>query len=65
MVNRKFECSDCGKIWEEPFGTGRPEKYHSCHGTNFHRVGHRRGYKKQGGAKMGPCGKGRVAPYSE
>lgn len=59
MVNRKFECFDCGKGWEEPFGTGRPAECPSCHGVNFHRADSDRGYRRRGGAKMGPCGRGR------
>jgi predicted DNA-binding protein (UPF0251 family) len=35
---RLFVCSDCGRRWEEPFGTGRPGGCPVCESNQFHRV---------------------------
>ncbi|SCX94422.1 DUF134 domain-containing protein [Desulfoluna spongiiphila] len=35
---RLFVCSGCGKRWEEPYGTGRPDGCPSCDSVKFHRV---------------------------
>lgn len=35
---RLFRCDGCGHHWEEPMGTGRPEKCPACAGDNFCRV---------------------------
>jgi predicted DNA-binding protein (UPF0251 family) len=35
---RVFACSDCEHIWEEPFGTGRPQACPNCAKDNFHRI---------------------------
>jgi DNA-directed RNA polymerase subunit RPC12/RpoP len=40
---RKFECFDCGKKWEEPYGTGRPLSCPSCGSRNIHRAAEDRG----------------------
>lgn len=37
-AKRTFKCSDCEHVWEEPFGTGRPEQCPECSGTDFHRL---------------------------
>jgi len=54
---RKFECADCGHVWEIPFGTGRPTTCPSCGSTNFHRAAEQRGPGV--GRGLGPCGKGK------
>jgi predicted DNA-binding protein (UPF0251 family) len=41
---RKFKCYDCGHEWEEPHGTGRPDKCPKCGSTNIHRTPEDRGY---------------------
>jgi|WetSurMetagenome_2_1015567.scaffolds.fasta_scaffold352605_2 uncharacterized protein len=35
---RVFACSDCEHIWEEPFGTGRPQACPNCGKGNFSRI---------------------------
>lgn len=45
---RKFKCHDCGREWELPFGTGRPNMCPGCSGTNFHRAGEDRGPHRHG-----------------
>ena len=34
---RTFKCDGCQGIWNEPFGTGRPEKCPECESKSFHR----------------------------
>lgn len=34
---RNFRCRTCNHEWQEPFGTGRPEKCCGCGGENFYR----------------------------
>lgn len=34
---REFRCLDCGHVWKEPFGTGRPRNCPSCRSTAFRR----------------------------
>ncbi len=34
---RTFKCDGCQGIWNEPLGTGRPEKCPECEGKSFHR----------------------------
>lgn len=48
MVARKFKCHDCGKEWEESYGTGRPDKCPVCSSTNIHRAPEDRGYARRG-----------------
>ncbi len=36
--NRRFTCGDCGHEWEEPFGTGRPQKCPKCNSRSFERT---------------------------
>ncbi len=36
--SRIFLCEKCENKWEEPMGTGKPEKCPSCGGQYFHRV---------------------------
>ena len=38
-ANRPFLCDHCQCRWEEPPGTGRPQKCPSCSHQEFHRVG--------------------------
>ncbi len=40
-MKRNFFCSGCKNTWDEPFGTGRPEKCPKCGDKNFHRVNNR------------------------
>jgi predicted DNA-binding protein (UPF0251 family) len=35
---RIFACDKCKHEWEEPLGTGRPEKCPSCNSDYFHRI---------------------------
>ena len=35
---RLFVCTGCGKRWEEPYGTGRPDGCPACKREQFHRV---------------------------
>ncbi|MCU0615278.1 MAG: DUF134 domain-containing protein [Desulfobacterales bacterium] len=35
---RLFKCDGCGHQWEEPMGTGRPEKCPKCEGDKFCRI---------------------------
>lgn len=35
--NRTFVCHSCDHMWEEPFGTGRPEGCSICGGDEYHR----------------------------
>ena len=35
---RKFQCQSCQHEWEEPFGTGRPDRCPSCQGIDFIRT---------------------------
>ncbi len=35
---RLFKCDGCGHEWEEPMGTGRPEKCPECGGDKFCRI---------------------------
>jgi predicted DNA-binding protein (UPF0251 family) len=52
MDIRHFQCRDCGHDWEEPFGTGRPNKCPECSSNNIHRTDPGPPYGR------GPCGKG-------
>ncbi len=36
---RIFGCDDCNNEWDEPFGTGRPEKCAACGSANIYRAG--------------------------
>jgi uncharacterized protein len=49
---RSFQCDECGKGFEVPFGTGRPAACPHCHGQAFHR-----------GAVAGGAGRGRCARH--
>lgn len=35
---RLFRCFECGFMWEEPKGTGRPEKCPECNDEKFQRI---------------------------
>ncbi len=35
---RVFQCTKCEGQWEEPHGTGKPEKCPSCSSEYFHRI---------------------------
>jgi predicted DNA-binding protein (UPF0251 family)/rubredoxin len=37
-AKRTFKCSACEHVWEESFGTGRPQQCPECGGTDFHRI---------------------------
>ena len=57
---RKFVCYDCEHKWEEPRGTGRPEKCPKCGSTNIHRAPEDRGRGQGGrGKNQGRGGQGR------
>ena len=36
--NRTLVCRSCDHMWEEPFGTGRPEGCSVCGGDEYHRA---------------------------
>jgi predicted DNA-binding protein (UPF0251 family) len=36
--SRTFVCHHCDHMWEEPFGTGRPEGCSRCGGDEYHRT---------------------------
>lgn len=58
---RKFKCYDCQHEWEEPYGTGRPQKCLKCGSVNIHRHSKDRGHKMsdvcfiEKGADGGKC----------
>jgi predicted DNA-binding protein (UPF0251 family) len=56
---RKFRCSVCTHSWEMAYGTGRPVNCPQCRSKNIHRAEEDRGYALRGGARRGPCRKGR------
>jgi len=35
---RKFECFECGRKWDEPYGTGRPLSCPACGSKDIHRA---------------------------
>lgn len=47
-AGRKFKCSACGNVWEEPYGSGRPSKCPKCSSENLHRAPEDRGYVSRG-----------------
>ena len=49
---RSFSCPACRHSWQEPFGTGRPEKCPGCRGAEFRRVDAGRGGGR--GKRRGP-----------
>jgi len=64
---RVFQCLDCGQVWEEPFGTGRPAACPACESQNIEPVreaaqetGQGRGQGRHGHRGRG-VGKGRGA----
>lgn len=58
MVQRKFQCYDCGHQWQVPFGTPRPQVCPECGSTNIHRAPEDRGYAR-GRGRGGGRGAGR------
>jgi uncharacterized protein len=56
---RKFLCAACEHAWEVPYGAGRPAICPKCQSKNIRRAEANRGYGLCGGAKRGPCGRGR------
>jgi uncharacterized protein len=59
---RMFECDNCRRSWEVPFGTGRPAACPQCKGSNFHRAGAERG--QGGGPSQGCCRRRRKTAVS-
>jgi predicted DNA-binding protein (UPF0251 family) len=63
-TERTFRCSECGRTWEVPHGTGRPAGCPSCKSTNFHRdapqwgSGGRCGGRRRRGPQSGPADRG-------
>lgn len=56
-MKRNFFCPGCKNSWDEPFGTGRPEKCPKCGDKNFRRVNNRNeGYGR--GRKACRCSNG-------
>jgi LSD1 subclass zinc finger protein len=37
VTMRRFQCGDCGRLWELPHGAGRPQRCPHCQGTNISR----------------------------
>ncbi len=52
---RVFRCRTCNSTWDEPFGTGRPEKCPECGGGDFMRED---GGPGTGGGGQGGAGRG-------
>ena len=50
---RIFECHDCRHRWEEPFGTGRPQKCPECESGNIGRAFDDRGFGRGRGCRRG------------
>jgi predicted DNA-binding protein (UPF0251 family) len=57
-VKRKFRCYDCQNEWEEPYGTGRPQKCPECGCMNIHRHPDDRGYSRPVRGGRGRCFRG-------
>ena len=51
MRTRKFQCCDCGHVWDKPCGTDRPPDCPSCRSGNLHR------HHSQGGRGNRSCGR--------
>ncbi len=66
VEKRRFKCSDCGHVFEVPFGTGRPAACPQCSSSSFCRAdapgegGRRRRRRacRRGGARGGAAGGG-------
>jgi len=57
LQQRRFVCSECGRAWNAPHGTGRPQGCPSCKSANFHRAADDRGPHGRGrGTGYGHCG---------
>lgn len=54
MMQRKFQCYECGHQWELPYGTGRPQTCPQCGSENLHRAPEDRGYARKRGHGRGP-----------
>jgi uncharacterized protein len=64
---RAFECAGCGRVWEVPFGTGRPTGCPSCLGKAFHRAAEPEGSPAGRRTQNGRCRRfcnGRGGPAS-
>jgi predicted DNA-binding protein (UPF0251 family) len=54
--SREFACGQCGRVWHEPLGTGRPSACPQCGSENIGRQGPA---QSPGGAASCPPGGGR------
>ena len=43
VPKRTFICYECGKTWQVPYGTGRPQACPACSSGNIHRAPEERG----------------------
>jgi predicted DNA-binding protein (UPF0251 family) len=47
---RLFKCYECQNEWQEPYGTGRPDRCPKCKSTDFRRSPQERGHSGHGTA---------------
>jgi len=55
---RRFQCADCGHVWELPRGGGRPAGCLNCKSANFHRSADDRDFRRGGAGAGGGGGRG-------
>ncbi len=71
LRQRRFQCSSCGHVWNEPHGTGRPAGCPTCQGNDFHRAAedrspHGRGQSmRHGGCRDAAHGHRGVSAFAE
>jgi hypothetical protein len=53
IPKRTFICYNCGKTWQVPYGTGRPQACPACFSRNIHRTPEERGPRWVGGPGWG------------
>jgi len=46
-TTRIFYCNNCRHEWQEPIGTGRPERCPVCNEDDFHRIGQKRARREK------------------
>ncbi|MGQ9626453.1 MAG: hypothetical protein ACUVV0_06055 [Anaerolineae bacterium] len=57
MAMRKFQCADCGYVFEMAYGTGTPGAQMTCPACgsrNVHRAPDDRGHSRAGRGRGGP-----------
>ena len=52
---KRFRCSECGHVWEVPYGGGRPGECPACKSGNLHRAVEDRGCGGRGHGHGGRC----------